>query len=161
MVGYYLAATQLLRYWDSEISVSHVPRGTNLAANEMAQLASGIPVRERKDADEPKLSAIESPILSNVYYLARQALLDMPSSKAGARQKKHQLASNLSGSCVLVGQEASPTGNFHHEHSFLPSGFCVFSARTSFFLLMCISSFYSCDCLSPVALARRLEPYLE
>ncbi|KAM1875540.1 hypothetical protein FF1_042985 [Malus domestica] len=48
MVGYYLAVTQLLRYWDSEISVSHVPRGTNLAANEMAQLASGISVQERR-----------------------------------------------------------------------------------------------------------------
>ncbi|CAN6583835.1 unnamed protein product [Malus baccata var. baccata] len=39
MAGYYLAATQLLSYWDSEISVNHVPRGSNLAANEMAQLA--------------------------------------------------------------------------------------------------------------------------
>ncbi|KAM1669282.1 hypothetical protein ACFX2K_043421 [Malus domestica] len=48
MAGYYLAVTQLLRYWDSEISVSHVPRGTNLAANEMAQLASGISVHERR-----------------------------------------------------------------------------------------------------------------
>ncbi|KAM1175641.1 hypothetical protein ACFX19_028615 [Malus domestica] len=46
MAEYYLAATQLLSYWDSEISVSHVPRGTNLAANEMAQLASGMPVQE-------------------------------------------------------------------------------------------------------------------
>ncbi|XP_070665145.1 uncharacterized protein [Malus domestica] len=36
MAGYYLATTQLLSYWDSEISVSHVPRGANLAANEMA-----------------------------------------------------------------------------------------------------------------------------
>ncbi|CAN6687461.1 unnamed protein product [Malus baccata var. baccata] len=36
MAGYYLAAAQLLSYWDSEISVSHVPRGANLAANEMA-----------------------------------------------------------------------------------------------------------------------------
>ncbi|CAN6564249.1 unnamed protein product [Malus baccata var. baccata] len=48
MAGYYLAAPQLLKYWDSEISVSHVPRGTNLAANEMAQLASGIPIQERR-----------------------------------------------------------------------------------------------------------------
>ncbi|KAM2279833.1 hypothetical protein FF2_039820 [Malus domestica] len=48
MAGYYLAATQLLSYWDSEISVSHVPRGANLAANEMAQLASGMPVQERR-----------------------------------------------------------------------------------------------------------------
>ncbi|KAM2986249.1 hypothetical protein FF2_006548 [Malus domestica] len=36
MAGYYLAATQLLSYWDSEISVGHVPRGANPAANEMA-----------------------------------------------------------------------------------------------------------------------------
>ncbi|KAM2074910.1 hypothetical protein ACFX1T_037861 [Malus domestica] len=48
MAGYYLAATQLLSYWDSEISVSHVPRRANLAANEMAQLASGMPIQERK-----------------------------------------------------------------------------------------------------------------
>ncbi|CAN6699563.1 unnamed protein product [Malus baccata var. baccata] len=48
MARYYLAATQLLSYWDSEISVSHVPRGANLAANEMAQLASGMPIQERK-----------------------------------------------------------------------------------------------------------------
>nr|XP_008381219.1 uncharacterized protein LOC103444085 [Malus domestica] len=48
MAGYYLAAMQLLSYWDSEISMSHVPRGANLAANEMAQLASGIPVQERR-----------------------------------------------------------------------------------------------------------------
>ncbi|CAN6542591.1 unnamed protein product [Malus baccata var. baccata] len=44
MAGYYLAATQLLSYWDYEISVSHVPRGANLEANEMAQLASCMPV---------------------------------------------------------------------------------------------------------------------
>ncbi|KAM0969974.1 hypothetical protein ACFX2A_018407 [Malus domestica] len=48
MAGYYLAATQLLSYWDSDISVSHVPRGANLAANEMAQLASGMPIQERR-----------------------------------------------------------------------------------------------------------------
>ncbi|XP_070667906.1 uncharacterized protein [Malus domestica] len=48
MAGYYLAATQLLSFWDSEISVNHVPRGSNLAANEMAQLASGVPIQERK-----------------------------------------------------------------------------------------------------------------
>ncbi|KAM1971818.1 hypothetical protein ACFX16_018703 [Malus domestica] len=48
MVGYYLAATQLLSYWDSEISVSHVPKGANLAANKMAQLASGMPIQERR-----------------------------------------------------------------------------------------------------------------
>ncbi|CAN6568039.1 unnamed protein product [Malus baccata var. baccata] len=47
MAGYYLAATQLLSFWDSEISVNHVPRGSNLAANEMAQLASGVPIQER------------------------------------------------------------------------------------------------------------------
>ncbi|CAN6586637.1 unnamed protein product [Malus baccata var. baccata] len=48
MAEYYLAATQLLSYWDSEISVSHVPKGANLAANQMAQLASGMPVQERR-----------------------------------------------------------------------------------------------------------------
>ncbi|XP_070681725.1 uncharacterized protein [Malus domestica] len=48
MTGYYLAATQLLSFWDSEISVNHVPRGSNLVANEMAQLASGVPIQERK-----------------------------------------------------------------------------------------------------------------
>ncbi|KAM2617512.1 hypothetical protein TB1_033897 [Malus domestica] len=47
MVGYYLAATQLLSYWDYKISVNHVPRGFNLAANEMAQIASGVPLQER------------------------------------------------------------------------------------------------------------------
>ncbi|KAM1720612.1 hypothetical protein ACFX12_022252 [Malus domestica] len=48
MAGYYLAATQLLSYWDSEISVSHVPRGSNLTANEMAQLALSMLIQERK-----------------------------------------------------------------------------------------------------------------
>ncbi|KAM1011396.1 hypothetical protein ACFX2C_046739 [Malus domestica] len=48
MAGYYLAATQLLSYWDSDISMSHVPKGANLAANEMAQLASGMPIQERR-----------------------------------------------------------------------------------------------------------------
>ncbi|CAN6691091.1 unnamed protein product [Malus baccata var. baccata] len=40
MARYYMAATQLLSFWESEISVNHIPRGSNLAANEMAQLAS-------------------------------------------------------------------------------------------------------------------------
>ncbi|KAM1401780.1 hypothetical protein ACFX2F_028885 [Malus domestica] len=48
MAGYYMAATQLLSFWESEISVNHIPRGSNLAANEMAQLASGMPIQERK-----------------------------------------------------------------------------------------------------------------
>ncbi|XP_070665292.1 uncharacterized protein [Malus domestica] len=48
MAGYYLAAMQLLSYWDSEISVSHVPKRANLTANEVAQLASGVPIHERK-----------------------------------------------------------------------------------------------------------------
>jgi ribonuclease HI len=48
MAGYYMAATQLLSFWESEISVNHIPRGSNLAANEMAQLASGVPIQERK-----------------------------------------------------------------------------------------------------------------
>ncbi|KAM1262892.1 hypothetical protein ACFX13_028631 [Malus domestica] len=43
-----MAATQLLSFWESEISVNHIPRGSNLAANEMAQLASGVPMQERK-----------------------------------------------------------------------------------------------------------------
>ncbi|CAN6706466.1 unnamed protein product [Malus baccata var. baccata] len=33
---------------DSEISVSHVPKGANIVANEMAQLALGMPIQERK-----------------------------------------------------------------------------------------------------------------
>ncbi|XP_070677973.1 uncharacterized protein [Malus domestica] len=48
MAGYYMAATQLLSLWESEISVNHIPRGSNLAANEMAQLASGVPMQERR-----------------------------------------------------------------------------------------------------------------
>ncbi|KAM2972155.1 hypothetical protein FF2_018878 [Malus domestica] len=48
MAGYYLATTQLLSYWDSEVSVNHVPRESNLAANKMAQIASGVPIQERK-----------------------------------------------------------------------------------------------------------------
>ncbi|KAM1100267.1 hypothetical protein ACFX2B_006686 [Malus domestica] len=48
MAGYYLAATQLLSYWDSKVSVNHVPRESNLATNEMAQIASGVPIQERK-----------------------------------------------------------------------------------------------------------------
>ncbi|XP_050121406.1 uncharacterized protein LOC126599102 [Malus sylvestris] len=48
MAGYYLATTQLLSYWDSEVSVNYVPRESNLAANEMAQIASGVPIQERK-----------------------------------------------------------------------------------------------------------------
>ncbi|KAM1860348.1 hypothetical protein ACFX13_012530 [Malus domestica] len=48
MARYYLVATQLLSYWDSEISVNHVPKESNLAANEIAQIASGMPIQERK-----------------------------------------------------------------------------------------------------------------
>ncbi|XP_048433367.1 uncharacterized protein LOC125473964 [Pyrus x bretschneideri] len=48
MVGYYLAATQLLVYWGTEISVSHIPRESNSIANEMAQMASGAQIQERK-----------------------------------------------------------------------------------------------------------------
>ncbi|CAN6700235.1 unnamed protein product [Malus baccata var. baccata] len=48
MAGYYLAVTQLLSYWDTEISINHVPRELNLAANEMAQIASRVPIQERK-----------------------------------------------------------------------------------------------------------------
>ncbi|CAN6551667.1 unnamed protein product [Malus baccata var. baccata] len=49
MAGYYLVATQLLSYWDSEVSVNHVPRESNLAANEMAQIASGNLLRKTPD----------------------------------------------------------------------------------------------------------------
>ncbi|CAN6694311.1 unnamed protein product [Malus baccata var. baccata] len=48
MAVYYMAATQLLSFWESEISINHVPRGSNLATNEMAQLASRVPMQERK-----------------------------------------------------------------------------------------------------------------
>ncbi|CAN6692803.1 unnamed protein product [Malus baccata var. baccata] len=48
MAGYYLAATQLLSYWDIEISINHVPMESNLVANEMTQVASGVPIQERK-----------------------------------------------------------------------------------------------------------------
>ncbi|KAM1435502.1 hypothetical protein ACFX13_044176 [Malus domestica] len=48
MAGYYMAATQLLSFWEFDISVNHIPRGSNLAANEMAQLALGVPIQERK-----------------------------------------------------------------------------------------------------------------
>ncbi|KAM1084622.1 hypothetical protein ACFX19_023303 [Malus domestica] len=48
MAGYYLAAMQLLSYWDFEVSVNHVPRESNLAANEMAQIASGVPIQEMR-----------------------------------------------------------------------------------------------------------------
>ncbi|CAN6723875.1 unnamed protein product [Malus baccata var. baccata] len=44
MAGYFLVATQLLSYWDSEVSVNHVPMESNLAANKMAQIASGVPI---------------------------------------------------------------------------------------------------------------------
>nr|XP_008353189.1 uncharacterized protein LOC103416745 [Malus domestica] len=39
MAGYYLATTQLLSYWDTKISVSHIPRESNAMANEMAHMA--------------------------------------------------------------------------------------------------------------------------
>ena len=48
MAGYYLVATQLLSYWGTEISASHIPRETNAIANEMAQLASEVAIQERK-----------------------------------------------------------------------------------------------------------------
>nr|XP_028946874.1 uncharacterized protein LOC114820421 [Malus domestica] len=47
MAGYHLAATQLLSYWGTEISVSYIPRESNIIANEMAQLASGVPIQEK------------------------------------------------------------------------------------------------------------------
>ncbi|CAN6562196.1 unnamed protein product [Malus baccata var. baccata] len=61
MAGYYLAAAQLLSFWDSEISVNHVPRGSNLAANEMAQLASGVPIQERKYRVDVEIQRINLP----------------------------------------------------------------------------------------------------
>ncbi|KAM1140237.1 hypothetical protein ACFX19_041023 [Malus domestica] len=48
MAGYYLAATQLLSYWGTEISVSYILRESNAKANEMAQLASGAQIQEMK-----------------------------------------------------------------------------------------------------------------
>nr|XP_028949385.1 uncharacterized protein LOC114821441 [Malus domestica] len=48
ITGYYLAATQLLSYWGTEISVSYIPRESYAIANEMAQLASGAHVQARK-----------------------------------------------------------------------------------------------------------------
>ncbi|KAM2316169.1 hypothetical protein ACFX1S_000043 [Malus domestica] len=41
MAGYYLASTQLLSYWGPEISVSHIPRESNM-------IASGVQIQERK-----------------------------------------------------------------------------------------------------------------
>ena len=48
MAGYYLATTQLLSYWGTEISVSYIPRESNAIANKMAQLASRVQIQERK-----------------------------------------------------------------------------------------------------------------
>ncbi|XP_070681715.1 uncharacterized protein [Malus domestica] len=48
MAGYYLAVTQLLSYWGTEISVSYILRESNAKANEMAQLASRAQIQERK-----------------------------------------------------------------------------------------------------------------
>ncbi|CAN6725686.1 unnamed protein product [Malus baccata var. baccata] len=47
MAGYHLAATQLLSYWGTKISVSYILRESNIIANEMAQLASGVPIQEK------------------------------------------------------------------------------------------------------------------
>ncbi|KAM2932847.1 hypothetical protein FF1_040870 [Malus domestica] len=48
MASYYLAPTQLLSYWGIEISAGYIPREANAIANEMAQLASGVQIQERK-----------------------------------------------------------------------------------------------------------------
>ncbi|XP_017188273.1 uncharacterized protein [Malus domestica] len=48
IADYYLATTQLLSYWGTKISVSHIPRESNAMANEMAQLASGTQIQESK-----------------------------------------------------------------------------------------------------------------
>ncbi|XP_068323204.1 uncharacterized protein [Pyrus communis] len=47
MAWYYLAVNQLLNYWGNEVTISHVPRESNLIAHEMAQKASGAQVHER------------------------------------------------------------------------------------------------------------------
>ncbi|KAM1091493.1 hypothetical protein ACFX19_019182 [Malus domestica] len=77
MAGYYLAATQLLSFWDSEISVNHVPRESNLAANEMAQLASGVPIQERKYGVDVKIQRRNIPSI-----LERGFSLDIMVSEA-------------------------------------------------------------------------------
>ncbi|XP_050125643.1 uncharacterized protein LOC126602840 [Malus sylvestris] len=46
IADYYLAATQLLSYWGTEILVSHIPRKSNAMAN-MVQLASEAQIQER------------------------------------------------------------------------------------------------------------------
>ncbi|XP_070675840.1 uncharacterized protein [Malus domestica] len=48
MAGYYLAATQLLSYWDTKVSINHILRESNLVANEMVQVAFGTLIQERK-----------------------------------------------------------------------------------------------------------------
>ncbi|XP_070675847.1 uncharacterized protein [Malus domestica] len=48
MAGYYLATIQLLSYWGTKVSVNYIPREPNAIANEMAQLASGAQIQERK-----------------------------------------------------------------------------------------------------------------
>ncbi|CAN6699597.1 unnamed protein product [Malus baccata var. baccata] len=63
MAGYYMAATQLLSFWESEISVNHIPRGSNLAANEMAQLASRVPMQERKYGADVEIQTRNLPFI--------------------------------------------------------------------------------------------------
>lgn len=40
VADYYLAATQILNYWGTEVSINHIPREANVIDNEMAQMAS-------------------------------------------------------------------------------------------------------------------------
>ncbi|XP_068317105.1 (+)-neomenthol dehydrogenase-like [Pyrus communis] len=55
MAGYYLVTTQLLRYWGDKISVSHIPIESNTIANEMAQLAIGVQIQEKRFEIEVEL----------------------------------------------------------------------------------------------------------
>ncbi|XP_070672058.1 uncharacterized protein [Malus domestica] len=48
MAGYYLSTTQLLSYWGTKISVSHISRESKAVANEMAQLVYGAQIQERR-----------------------------------------------------------------------------------------------------------------
>ena len=72
MAGYYLATTQLLSYWGAEISVSHIPRELNAIANEMAQIASGVQIQEKKIQDRSGSTEEKSP-----FYFYRGFSLDV------------------------------------------------------------------------------------
>ncbi|XP_068331395.1 uncharacterized protein [Pyrus communis] len=55
VASYYLAATQLLSYWGTKISVNHIPRESNAIANEMAHLVFGAQIQERRVKVDVKL----------------------------------------------------------------------------------------------------------